>query len=270
MTFTRPASWRLRQAPENSPGYFQTTPSDSFDFDATQPLIQANLTVNGLRRKVVLQANKNGFFYVLDRQTGEFLSAAAFVSGVNWASGIDARTGRPLEAPGVGDWNPRIVSPGANGAANWSSMAFHPGTGLVYIPARGGTRQLQLPDKNWKYNPNSYNIGMDLNYQGPLFAQISSMPPASGELLAWDPIAQKPVWRARYSVVEGAGVLATGGNLVFQGRADGIFAAYRATDGERLWQFDAGTGIMAPPVTYTVDGKQYVTILAGWGGNVAK
>jgi quinohemoprotein ethanol dehydrogenase len=95
---------------------------------------------------------------------------------------------------------------------------------------------------------------------------MASMPPPTGELLAWDPVAQKPVWRAKYPVVDGAGVLATGGNLVFQGRADGIFAAYRATDGEQLWRFDAGTGIMAPPVTYTVDGTQYVTVLAGWGG----
>ena len=94
-----------------------------------------------------------------------------------------------------------------------------------------------------------------------------SMPPPTGELLAWDPVAQKAVWRAKYPVLDGGGVLATGGNLVFQGRADGIFAAFRATDGEQVWRFDAATGIMAPPVTYTVDGVQYVTVMAGWGGS---
>jgi quinohemoprotein ethanol dehydrogenase len=92
------------------------------------------------------------------------------------------------------------------------------------------------------------------------------MPAPSGELVAWDPVAQEAVWRARYPVVEGGGILATGGNLIFQGRADGIFAAFRATDGEQVWRFDAGTGIMAPPVTYTVEGVQYVTVMAGWGG----
>jgi quinohemoprotein ethanol dehydrogenase len=246
--------------------HFQTTPGDSFDYDATQPLIQADLTIEGRPRKVLLQANKNGFFYVLDRQTGEFISAAPFVSGITWASGIDPKTGRPIELPGVADPNPKLVSPEPNGAHNWNPMAFHPTTGLVYIPARVGTQMVHVPDKKWKYDPDRDNVGIDGNYEGPLFAKMASMLPPTGELLAWDPIAQKPVWRANYPVVDGAGVLATGGNLIFQGRADGIFAAYRATDGEQLWRFDAGTGIMAPPVTYTVDGIQYVTVMAGWGG----
>src|SRR5262249_33653951 len=241
--------------------YFQTTPGDSFDYDATQPLIQAELTVDGRPRKVVLQANKNGFFYVLDRQTGEFVSAAPFVSGINWASGIDPKTGRPIELPGVAEANPKLLSPHPDGAHNWNPMAFHPGTGLVYIPARVGTQIVHVPDKKWKYDPERRNVGIDRNYEGPLSARMTSMPPPTGELLAWDPVAQKPVWRAKYPVVDGGGVLATGGNLIFQGRADGIFAAYRATDGERLWRFDAGTGIMAPPVTYTVHGTQYVTVL---------
>ena len=125
---------------------------------------------------------------------------------------------------------------------------------------------VHVADKTWKYDPNRSNVGVDGNYEGPVFAKMLSMPPRTGELLAWDPIAQKPVWRAKHAVADGGGVLATGGNLVFQGRADGILAAFRATDGEPLWQFDAGTGIMAPPVTYTADGVQYVTVMAGWGG----
>lgn len=246
--------------------YFQTTPGDSFDYDATQPLLQTDLTIGVRLRKVLLQANKNGFFYVLDRQTGEFLSAAPFVSGITWASGVDSKTGRPIEFPGVGDANPKLLSPDSNGAHNWNPMAFHPFTGLVYFPARVGTQMVHVPYRKWKYDPNRDNVGIDGNYEGPLFAKMASMPPPSGELLAWDPTAQKAAWVARYPVVDGGGVLATGGNLVFQGRGDGIFAAYRATDGEQVWRFDAATGIMAPPVTYTVDGVQYVTVMAGWGG----
>jgi quinohemoprotein ethanol dehydrogenase len=246
--------------------YFQTTPGDSFDYDATQPLIQADLNINGRLRKVLLQANKNGFFYVLARDTGEFLSAAPFVSGITWASGIDPKTGRPIELPGVADFKAKVLSPEPNGAHNWNPMAFHPGTGLVYFPVRIGTQMLHVPDSKWKYNPDRINFGIDTRYDGPLFAKMASMPRPSGELLAWDPIAGKPAWRAKYGVVDGAGVLATAGNLVFHGRSDGIFAAYRATDGEQLWRFDAGTGIMAPAVTYTVDGIQYVTVMAGWGG----
>ena len=246
--------------------YFQTTPGDSFDYDATQPLIQADLNIDGQMRKVLLQANKNGFFYVLGRETGEFISAAPFVSGITWASGVDFKTGRPIESPGVGDANPKLLSPETTGAHNWHAMAFHPATGLVYFPARVGTQMVHVPDKRWKYDPNRDNVGIDGTYEGPLFAKMSSMPAPSGELLAWDPIAQKAVWRAKYPVLDGGGVLATAGNLVFQGRADGIFAAYRATDGNEVWHFDAATGIMAPPVTYTVDGVQYVTVMAGWGG----
>ena len=246
--------------------YFQTTPGDSFDYDATQPLLQAALTIGGRPHKVLLQANKNGFFYVLDRQTGEFISAAPFVSGITWASGVDSKTGRPIESPGVGDANPKLLSPESTGAHNWNPMAFHPTTGLVYFPARLGTQMVHVPDKKWKYDPNRDNVGMDGAYEGPLFAKMASMRPPSGELLAWDPMAQKAVWRAKYPVLDGGGVLATGGNLIFQGRADGIFAAYRATDGKQVWRFDTATGIMAPPVTYTVDGVQYVTVMAGWGG----
>jgi PQQ-dependent dehydrogenase, methanol/ethanol family len=246
--------------------YFQTTPGDSFDFDATQPLVHADLSIGGRLRKVLLQANKNGFFYVLDRQTGEFLSGAPFVGGITWASGLDPKTGRPIEFPGVGDANPKLLSPESTGAHNWNPMAFHPATSLVYFPVRVGTQMVHVPDRKWKYDPNRDNVGIDGSYEGPLFARAASMPAPSGELLAWDPIAQKAVWRAKYPVLDGGGVLATGGNLVFQGRSDGIFAAYRATDGQQVWQFDAATGIMAPPVTYTIDGVQYVTVMAGWGG----
>jgi len=247
--------------------YFQTAPGDNWDYDATQPLMQADLTIGGRPRKVIMQANKNGFFYVLDRQTGEFISGAPFVSGVTWASGLDSKTGRPIESSNAyAGAEPVIVSPDPGGAHNWFPMAFNPATGLVYLPAKIGTQAMHAPDPKWKYDPNRLNIGGDYRYEGPLAAKLRSLPPPSGELLAWNPAEQRAAWHASYPVVEGGGVLTTAGNLVLQGRADGVLAAYRATDGQKLWEFDAGTGIMAPPVTYLVDGVQYVSIMAGWGG----
>ena len=249
--------------------YFQTTPGDNFDYDATQPLVQADLTIGGRARKVIMQANKNGFFYVLDRETGEFISGAPFVSGVSLATGLDPKTGRPLETPGVAEMKPVLVSPGPDGGHNWNSIAFSPATGLVYLAAKSGTQFVHAPDPKFKYNPDSNNLGLDPTYDGPLNAKMVSMPPAKGELVAWDPVKQQAAWRVGYPSLVGGGVLATAGNLVFQGRADGILAAYRATDGMQLWQFDAGTGIMAPPMTYTVDGTQYLSVMVGWGGSPA-
>jgi PQQ-dependent dehydrogenase (methanol/ethanol family) len=247
--------------------HFQTVPGDNWDYDATQPLMQADLTIGGRPRQVIMQASKNGFFYVLDRATGEFLSGTPFVSGITWASGLDPKTGRPMESPSAyAGAQPVIVSPGPEGAHNWYPMAFHPETGLVYFPAKVGTQSLHAPDPEWMYNPKRENLGWDPFYEGPLQAKLDSLPPPSGELLAWNPVERRAVWRASYPVVEGGGVLATAGNLVFQGRADGILAAYRATDGQQLWSFDAGTGIMAPPVTYLVNGVQHVSVMAGWGG----
>jgi len=248
--------------------HFQTTPGDNWDYDATQPLVQADLTIGGRARKVIMQANKNGFFYVLDRETGEFISGTAFVSGVTWASGLDPKTGRPIEShSGYQGFDAVIVSPSPDGAHNWNPMAFSPATGLVYLPAKIGTEALHAPDPGWKYNPDKDNLGDEELYDGPLNAKLASLPSPTGELLAWDPVGRRVVWRVKYPVAEGAGVLATGGNLVFQGRGDGILAVYRATDGKQLWTFDAGTGIMAPPVTYELDGVQYVSVLAGWGGS---
>ena len=212
--------------------HFQTTPGDSWDYDATQPLVQAELNIGGRARKVILQANKNGFFYVLDRSTGEFLSGTPFVSGITWATGLDPKTGRPVESPGSAGWQPVMVSPDPGGAHNWNPMAFSPATGLVYLPAKAGTQMVHAPDPKWKYDPDRQNLGLDGSYEGPLYAKLNTMPPPTGELLAWDPVARKAAWRVKSPVLEGGGVLATAGNLVFQGRADGVLAAYRATDGK--------------------------------------
>jgi outer membrane protein assembly factor BamB len=144
-------------------------------------------------------------------------------------------------------------------------MAMHPVTGLVYVPTRDGSVSLHAPEEIWKFNPAIWNRGNDPSYEGPLIDKLVAAPAAAGRLVAWDPIAQREVWNVTFPVVESGGVLATGGNLVSQGRSDGIFCAYRATDGKELCEFDAGTGIMAPPVTHLVDGVQYLTLMVGWG-----
>jgi quinohemoprotein ethanol dehydrogenase len=247
--------------------HFQAVPGDNWDYDATQPLMFAELELDGRERRVIMQAAKNGFFYVLDRATGEFISGAPFVDGITWATGLDPVTGRPIESPSAyAGLDAVVVSPAPGGAHNWQPMAFSPATGLVYLPAKIGTQHLHAPDRDWVFDPLAYNLGTDVAYAGPRLAELLAMPPPRGELLAWNPVEQRAAWHAPSPVLEGGGVLATAGNLVFHGRSDGIFAAYRATDGTKLWEFAAATGIMAPPVTYLVDGVQHVTVMVGWGG----
>src|SRR4051812_37639910 len=246
--------------------HYQLVPGDQWDYDATQPLMLADLQIGGRMRKVIMQAAKNAFFYVLDRGTGEFISATPYAQ-MTWATGVDPKTGRPIESPSAYDgMNAVLVSPGPGGAHNWNPMAFHPGTGLVYLPVKDGTSFLHAPDDDWRPGTMTFNIGLKPGYEGPLLQKMLSAPPAQGRLVAWNPVEGRVAWKAELPVVESGGVLATGGNLVLQGRADGVLAAYRATDGKQLWQFDAGTGIMAPPVTYLAGGVQYVTVMVGWGG----
>ncbi len=247
--------------------HYQVTPGDNWDYDATQPLMLADLKIDGATRKVIMQASKNGFFYVLDRQSGQFISAKPFVKGISWASGIDPKTGRPVEsATAYEALKPVLVSPSPDGAHNWYPMAMHPGIGLVYVPSVEGSVSVHAPEKIWKYNPANWNRGEIPAYEGPLIEKLVAAPAATGKLVAWDPVAQREVWNVTSPVRDSGGVLATGGSLVFQGRSDGMFCAYRATDGKKLWEFDAGTGIMAPPVTYLVGGVQYLTLMVGWGG----
>ena len=249
--------------------HFQTSPGDSFDYDATQPLMQADLKISGQTRKVIMQANKNGFFFVLDRATGEFLAGAPFVTGISWATGLDRKTGHPIEVPGVKELKPVLISPGPDGAHNWNPMAFSPATGFVYLPTKSGSQFLHAPDAKWKYNPDDTNLGLG-PYDGPLNAKLGSSPPTVGGNSRRTGTRSPRRWRGprKLPVAEGGGVLATAGNLVFEAAVPmASSGAYRATDGKELWMFDAGTGIMAPPVTYTVGGVQYVSVLAGWGGS---
>lgn len=246
--------------------HFQTTPGDHWDYDATQPLMLADLDIGGRQRHVVMQANKNAFFYVLDRETGECLSATAYAQ-MTWATGVDPLTCRPIEAAAAYDgMNAVVVTPDPGGAHNWYPMAFHPGTGLVYIPVRDGLFALHAPDAEWRPGVRAFNAGVDFEYDGPMLQHPDLEKRATGRLVAWNPVDSRAEWTVEFPVVESGGVLATAGDLIFQGRSDGIFAAYRSTDGAKLWETDAGTGIMAPPVTYLVDGVQYLTLMAGWGG----
>jgi quinohemoprotein ethanol dehydrogenase len=246
--------------------HYQETPGDNWDYTSTQPMILADLTIDGAPRKVILHAPKNGFFFVIDRTNGKFISAKNFVD-VNWATGYDAG-GRPVEVPEARSPDKPFDSiPGPYGAHNWHPMSFNPGTGLVYLPAQNIPINL-TGQKNWKHNANQpgefmgslgWNVGYALNATPP-------KAPMFGRLIAWDPVKQKEAWRQEHVSPWNGGTLTTAGNLVFQGTADGRFVAYNATSGEKLWDSPTGTGVVAAAATYTVDGKQYVSVAVGWGG----
>ncbi|MEM7408733.1 MAG: PQQ-dependent dehydrogenase, methanol/ethanol family [Myxococcota bacterium] len=243
--------------------HYQTTPGDKWDFTSTQDIVLADLTIDGEPRKTLLHAPKNGFFYVIDRATGVPISAEPFVE-VTWAKGVDTETWRPNEVPNLDYRNEIIeIKPSPHGAHNWHPMSFNPDTGLVYIPAQEVPYFFRL-DPEWDYKPGAWNLGYDFTVADAFPREV-----VSGHLLAWDPVAQKEVWRAQYTGPWNGGTLTTAGNLVFQGTAHGTFAAYQADDGTPLWETPAGTGIVAAPVTYELDGVQYVAVLAGWGGAFA-
>ena len=215
-----------------------------------------------------MQAPKNGFFYVLDRANGKLLSAKNFVP-VTWATGIDMATGRPIETPSARyKSDVDLQMPAPLGAHNWHPMAYSPKTGLVYIPAQ------QMPfafqnDPNFSYKPGGWNLGVNLLANAaPMTAaqtkQMASM--IKGSLIAWDPVNQKAVWTVERPYFWNAGVLATGGSLVFQGAAEGQFYAYDATNGKQLWSYPTGNGVIAAPMTYELNGEQYVALMVGSGG----
>lgn len=246
--------------------HYQTTPGETWDFTATQPIILADLEIRGQDRKVLMQAPKNGFFYVLDRVTGKVISAEPF-SGVNWASHVDLETGRPVETPGarpVGD-EPVYIRPGPSGAHNWNPMAFSPDTGLVYIPTLQ-SRFLWKNDPNFQHAPGLWNLGYDLSIEMD-FSDQEEIPGARNYLLAWDPVSQSEVWRVDGA---GGGTLATAGGLVFRGTRAGKFEAYDAVSGDVLWSVDVQNSGVAGPVSYEVDGEQYVAIALGRGASTMR
>ena len=241
--------------------HYQTTPGDSWDYDATQPITLADLTIDGRPRKVLMQPNKNAFLYVLDRETGKLISATPYAS-MTWATGVDS-SGRPIVNPAAKPSTAGVlVSPADYGAHNWNPTSFSPTTGLLYLSVTDGGILLHVVDPKFKLNPNDRTMGIDPRYAGPLKAKRDSAPPAKGRLVAWNPATKREAWRVEHPGLRSGGTLSTAGNLVFQGRGDGIFAAYRATDGKMLWKYDAEVGIAAAPMTYAIDGVQYVAILA--------
>ncbi len=252
--------------------HYQTTPGDQWDFTATQQMILADLDIKGKARKVIMQAPKNGFFYVIDRETGEFISAEAFVP-VNWADGVDQKTGRPNIVPEAyyqkSDGAPFSSLPGPMGAHNWHSMSFDPNTGLVYIPAQVlGFPYKDVPD-DYELSELTVNLGVDLKsvaLPGDPEVRKAIRGTIGGHLVAWDPVTQKEVWRVEHGGAWNGGALSTAGGLVFQGDHKGNFSAYDARTGKTLWQQPVQTGVVAAPITYALDGEQYVAILAGWGG----
>jgi len=246
--------------------HYQQTPGDNWDYTSTQPMILADINVDGKKRKVILHAPKNGFFFVIDRTNGKFISAKNFVD-VNWATGYD-KNGRPIEVAAAREGTkPGDSVPGPFGAHNWHSMSFNPQTGLVYLPAQNVPINL-MDDKDWKFNENApARPHAALGWNTAMF--VNAAPPQSkpfGRLIAWDPVAQKPAWTVEQVSPWNGGTLTTAGNLVFQGTADGRMVAYNAKTGEKLWETPTGTGVVAAPSTYMVDGKQYVSIAVGWGG----
>jgi len=248
--------------------HYQTTPGEEWDYTATQPMILADLAIGGKPRKVLMQAPKNGFFYVLDRKTGELISAKA-IAPMNWARGIDPRTGRPIENKAVRYGEaPVMVSPSAGGAHNWNPMAYSPKTGLVYLPA---TETYMAYAAAKGFDPTKPGLGTSFTGYAALRKAITDYADrhSSGWLSAWDPVTQKEVWRVPYPQKGSGGVLATAGNLVFQGTIGTTFAAYRATDGKKLWEMPVQNVPIAAPVTYSVNGVQYVAVNAGWGGGLA-
>ena len=243
--------------------HYQTTPGETWDYTAVQQMILADMKIGGKDRKVIMQAPKNGFFYVLDRETGELLKADAYTY-VNWATHVDLKTGRPVETPNsrYEKFN-KLVSPSPIGGHNWQAMAYNPVTKLVYIPSR----ELSLTHGNrsdFKYDPMTWNTGSNPDETKKTIDDPKAHK-MEGRLIAWDPVAGKEVWRSAGASIWDAGVLTTS-DLVFQGNAQGKFSAFDAKTGKKKWETDLKSGIIAPPVTYLVDGVQYVTVAVGWGG----
>jgi len=248
--------------------HYQANPGEEWDYTNTQPIVLADLEIDGAKRKVLMQAPKNGFFYVLDRTNGKLISAEKFAP-VNWAESIDLKTGRPVENTEIAryDNEPRMVAPGPGGAHNWHAMSFNQKTGLVYFPVT----EHWMP---YPLGPGRPEGGVS---QATTAARTKKMMELMGEaerrenawLTAWDPVAQREVWRVAHSRPGSGGVLSTAGNIVIQGNPDRKLAIFRATDGKMLWEFDSQNVPIASPITYTLDGEQYVAITTGWGGGMA-
>jgi quinohemoprotein ethanol dehydrogenase len=255
--------------------HYQEVPDDAWDYDAAEDMILLDLRIDGEERPVLMQAAKDGFFYILDRKTGRLLSATAFVDGITWARGIDKATGRPLVAPGASYTKGAFTgSPGPAGAHSWRPTSYDPLTGLVYIPASEAPFRF-VGSKSYKFEEGVDDIGIATAAgaspgAAPEAAKTPATPARSSDyLLAWDPLAQRSAWKVPTG--GGGGILSTAGNLVFQGQhrkeTAGELVAYRADTGERLWSFSTPNAVLTGPVTYSVAGEQYIAVMTGAGGS---
>jgi quinohemoprotein ethanol dehydrogenase len=250
--------------------HFQEAPGESWDYSAVQQIVLADLQIDGKLRQVLLQAPKDGFFYILDRASGEFLAAKPYAQ-VNWATRLDPKTGRPTEDPHAryGETGkPWAALPGPGGAHNWMPMSYDPTAKVMYIPAND-LGFVYIGDKHFKPRSFGWNTGVDFN-AGSLpddpHAVAGIKSGLKGRLVAWDVPGQRALWSVGLDRPWDGGVLATAGNLVFEGMSTGELAAFKADDGKRLWSTQTNTGIVAPPVTYEAGGAQYVVVELGWGG----
>ena len=240
--------------------HYQFTPHDAWDYDGVNELVFADLPINGKTTAVIMQANRNGFFYVIDRANGKLLSAKQFVDGVNWATGIDLKTGSPIEAPNNSK-RPGLkrkasdVCPNLLGGKNWMPMSYNKVTGLVYIPTLNLCMDMEGIQEDYKRGQFYLSVNFDLGKMGP--------GGHGGGLKAWDPVAQKTVWMNKNSLPFNGGTMTTASGLVFAGDIQGMFRAFDAKTGKELWKFNTGSGITAAPMTYTIDGKQYVAVVSG-------
>jgi quinohemoprotein ethanol dehydrogenase len=251
--------------------HYQTTPGETWDYNSNMDIVLADLKIDGRDVKALMQAPKNGFFYVIDRSNGKLVSAEPFAE-TTWASKIDLATGRPVEVPGARyEDGSQVISPGPLGSHNWPPMSFNPRTGLVYIPTIHQRWKYSDTDTDlqgwhppeWSDPAPTEGLGVGIELSGHRSDGIR------GTLQAWDPVKQKQVWEVELPVAWNPGTLTTAGDLVFQGRADGHFAAYHAATGKELWRTPVGLGVAAPPITYSIDGRQYVALLVGWGAAFA-
>ena len=245
--------------------HYQTTPGETWDYNSNMDIVLTDLNIDGREVKALLHAPKNGFFYVINRETGKLISAEPFAE-TTWASHIDPESGRPVELPNARyDKGPIFITPSPWGAHGWHAMSFNQNTGLAYIPTQhyGSVFDGTAYDANWRAVPFTGGLAVDFN------DDTARLRTKKGSLIAWDPVEQRAVWEVAQSDFWNAGTLTTAGNLVFQGRSDGHLYAYDARTGKTLWQADLGLGISAPPITYKLGGVQYVALLVGFGGGVA-
>jgi alcohol dehydrogenase (cytochrome c)/quinohemoprotein ethanol dehydrogenase len=248
--------------------HYQETPGEEWDFDATSPLMLADLKIGGKPRHVLMQASKNGYFYVLDARSGKFVSAANYVA-VNWATSIDPKSGKPLLNPETRydeSGKAAIIQPGGQGAHAWHPFSFNPHTGLVYFSAIETSGVMQSA-ASYKFAPMASNTGLQFAAPAAVYEQAKSKAPreAQSQLVAWDPVSQRQAWRSPILGKIGAGTLSTGGGLVFQGTTPGQLVAYDATSGKPLWTFEAQTGVVAAPSSFELDGVQYIAEEVGYG-----